>query len=62
MESIRIDPSKLLGFKIIAKGNGADAIARPKVGTKQNMSAHEEFSSGARLSTKIGAKIGAKGG
>ena len=55
MPTINLDPRKLLGFKIIAKGESSGTLRSPKIGGKGCQSIASDESASA-LRTKIGTK------
>lgn len=52
MNKIKLDPKKLLGFKIVADGSAAK-LSSPKIGGK----ADATYVTGAALQAKIGTKL-----
>ena len=55
MPTINLDPKKLLGFKIIAKGESSGTLHSPKIGGKGCQSIASDESASA-LHDKIGTK------
>ena len=59
MNEIKLDPKKLLGFKIIADGSAAK-LSSPKIGDKDCVVTADTASATGVTSAAILAKIGAK--
>lgn len=55
MDTVKIDPSKLLGFKIIADGQSMVRLTSPKVGDKGDPGIAQVVGIGP-LAAKVGAK------
>jgi hypothetical protein len=55
MSAIKLDPSKLLGFKIIADGGSAVRLTSPKIGGKGDPGIAQVVAAGP-----LGAKVGIK--
>lgn len=53
MNTIKIDPRKLLGFKIIADGESTVRLTSPKIGAKGNI--NQVVGTGP-LAAKVGVK------
>ena len=50
MNTIKIDPRKLLGFKIIADGGSTVRLSSPKIGDKGCPSINQDVTQGTRPS------------
>lgn len=59
MKEIKLDPKKLLGFKIIADGSAAK-LSSPKIGGKDCVVNADTASVAVMSSGSLQAKIGAK--
>lgn len=59
MNEIKLDPKKLLGFKIIADGSAAK-LSSPKIGDKDCTVSADTASAAIVTSGSLQAKIGAK--
>lgn len=57
MNTIKIDPRKLLGFKIIADGESTIRLSSPKIGDKGAPAVAQIVGTGP-LAAKIGTKTG----
>jgi hypothetical protein len=56
MSSIKLDPRKLLGFKIVAAGE-TTAVQSPKIGGKLCTTMAERDMAGTFVGTPIGGKL-----
>ena len=59
MKEIKLDPKKLLGFKIIANGESSATLHSPKIGGKSCTVTSDVSASGnaTALRPKIGVKV-----
>jgi len=53
MNAIKLDPRKLLGFKIIADGESTARLTSPKIGDKDNIT---HVAGNSPLAAKVGVK------
>ena len=52
MNDIKLDASKLLGFKIIADGGSTVRLTSPKIGDKGGITPVDQAETGAKSDTK----------
>ena len=60
MNEIKLDPSKLLGFKIIADGGSTVRLSSPKIGDKGCPVINQDVTQTVHSSDPLSAKVGVK--